>query len=87
MEVLERVPPTRMVIRYFGSRSEFELSRRGEGGCLFEVTCHCDDPAEWLEFHSGWVSWLLVFKAAADFGVDLRNGSPERDWTQRYVDQ
>jgi hypothetical protein len=33
------------------------------------------------------VSWLLGLKAAADFGVDLRNGSPERAWKQRYVDQ
>jgi hypothetical protein len=35
----------------------------------------------------GWVSWLLVLKAVADFGVDLRNDSPERAWNQRYVDQ
>jgi hypothetical protein len=33
------------------------------------------------------VSWLLVLKAVADFGVDLRNDSPERAWKQRYVDQ
>jgi hypothetical protein len=33
------------------------------------------------------VSWLLVLKAAADFAVDLRNGSPERAWEARYVDQ
>jgi hypothetical protein len=32
------------------------------------------------------VSWLLVLKTA-DFGVDLRNGSPERAWNRRYVDQ
>ena len=40
-----------------------------------------------MEFHPGSVSWLLVLKAAADFGVDLRNGSPERAWEQRDVDQ
>ena len=38
-------------------------------------------------FHAGWVSWLLVLKAVADFEVDLRNGDPERAWSQRYVDQ
>ena len=76
-----------MVIRYFGSRSELDLSPREHGGCLFQVTCHSEDPAAWVEFLPGWVSWLLVLKAAADFGVDLRNGSPERAWSQRYVDQ
>ena len=60
---------------------------REDGGCLFQVTCHCDDPAAWVEFHPGWVSWLLVLKAAADFGVDLRNGAPDRAWSQLYVDQ
>jgi uncharacterized protein YndB with AHSA1/START domain len=87
VDVLERQPPTRLRIRYFGAEAEFDLSTRDDGGCLFQVTCHCDDPAAWVEFLPGWVSWLLVLKAAADFGVDLRNGSPDRAWAQRYVDQ
>ena len=57
------------------------------GGCLFEVRCQCDDEAAWTDFYAGWVSWLLVFKAAADFDVDLRNGADDRTWAQRYVDQ
>ena len=85
--VLEREPPRRLVIDYFGARAELELAPREDGGCLFQVTCHCDDPAAYVEFLPGWVSWLLVLKAAADHGVDLRNGSPERAWKQRYVDQ
>jgi uncharacterized protein YndB with AHSA1/START domain len=85
--VLEREPPSRLVIDYFGSRAELDLAPREDGGCLFQVTCHCDDPAEYIEFLPGWVSWLLVLKAAADHGVDLRNGAPDRAWTQRYVDQ
>jgi uncharacterized protein YndB with AHSA1/START domain len=87
VRVLERDPPTRLVIDYFGSRAELDLSPREGGGCLFQVTCHCDDPAEYLEFLPGWVSWLLVLKAAADHDVDLRNGRPDRTWVQRYVDQ
>jgi uncharacterized protein YndB with AHSA1/START domain len=87
VRVLERDPPSRLVIDYFGSRSELDLAPREDGGCLFQVTCHCDDPAAYVEFLPGWVSWLLVLKAAADHGVDLRNGSPERAWKQRYVDQ
>ena len=83
--VLESTPPTRMRIRYFGSESELML-KPSDGGCVLEVTCRCEDDAAWLEFFPGWVSWLLVLKAAADFGVDLRNGSPERSWNERYVD-
>jgi uncharacterized protein YndB with AHSA1/START domain len=87
VRVLERDPPTRLVIHYFGSKAELDLAPREDGGCLFQVTCHCDDPAAFVEFLPGWVSWLLVLKASADHGVDLRNGSPDRAWSQRYVDQ
>ena len=87
VEVVEREPPARLAVRYFGSDVELLLAEREDGGCLFEARCRCDDPAAWVEMHPGWVSWLLVLKAAADFGVDLRNGSPERAWPQRYVDQ
>ena len=87
VRVLERRPPTRLVIHYFGSKAELDLATREDGGCLFQVTCHCDDPAAYVEFLPGWVSWLLVLKAAADHDVDLRNGAFERTWAERYVDQ
>jgi uncharacterized protein YndB with AHSA1/START domain len=87
VEVVERDPPARLALRYFGSDVELELAARDDGGTLFEVRCRCDDPAAWVEMHPGWVSWLLLLKATGDFGVDLRNGSPERAWPQRYVDQ
>ena len=87
VQVLERDPPTRLVIHYFGSRAELDLAPREDGGSLFQVTCHCDDPAAYVEFLPGWVSWLLVLKAVADHDVDLRNGARDRAWTQRYVDQ
>jgi uncharacterized protein YndB with AHSA1/START domain len=86
VKVIDCRPPHRMTIRYFGSTAALDLSPREGGGCDLQVTCRCDDPNEWMHFYPGWVSWLLVLKAAADFGVDLRNGSPERTWSQRYVD-
>ncbi len=86
VEVLDRDRPTRMSIRYFGSEADLELAAQGGGGCALEVTCRCADPDEWLEFYPGWVSWLLTLKAAADFGVDLRNGTDGRTWGERYVD-
>ncbi len=87
VEVVEREPPARLALRYFGADVELSLAEREDGGCLLEMRCRCEDPAAWVELHPGWVSWLLVLKAAADFGVDLRNGSSERAWSQRYVDQ
>jgi uncharacterized protein YndB with AHSA1/START domain len=48
VEVLDRRPPTRLAIRYFGSEAEFEMTRRNDGGCLFEVSCRCNDPTAWL---------------------------------------
>ena len=86
MDVLERRAPTRIVIRYFGSETELELTSQEEGGCVLQVTCRCDDPDEWMQFYPGWVSWLLTLKAAADFDVDLRNHSSGRAWGQGYVD-
>jgi hypothetical protein len=86
VRVLEREPPTRMRILYFGAEAEFTLAPRDDGGCTFEVTCQCADLDEWMEFYPGWVSWLLVLKGVADFGVDLRSGSADRTWGEWYVD-
>jgi hypothetical protein len=42
---------------------------------------------EWKgEVRAGWVSVLLALKAAADFGVDLRNHDAARTWAQGYCD-
>jgi hypothetical protein len=87
VDVVEREPARLLRIAYFGADCELALSPRGDGGCLFEVTCRCDDVEEWMDFYPGWVSWLLVLKGVADFGVDLRNGAPDRTWSERYVDQ
>lgn len=84
--LLERQPPRSMRILYFGAETELSLAPHPDGGCELEVVCRCDDADEWFEFFPGWVSWLLVLKAAVDFGVDLRSGSPERTWRARYVD-
>jgi uncharacterized protein YndB with AHSA1/START domain len=84
--VLHREPPKSMRILYFGAEANLSLTPLAAGGCDFEVSCRCDDTQEWMEFFPGWVSWLLVLKGAADFGIDLRNRSLERTWNERYVD-
>ena len=83
--VLERVQPTRLLIRYFGSESDLVLTPHDDG-CVLTVTCRCEETAEWMEFLPGWVSWLLVLKAAADFDVDLRSRLPGRTWNELFVD-
>lgn len=84
--VLDRQPPTTIRILYFGAEADLVLTPSSEGGCTLQVTCRCEEHDEWMEFFPGWVSWLLVLKAAADFGIDLRNASPERSWSELYVD-
>jgi uncharacterized protein YndB with AHSA1/START domain len=86
VEVLERLPPTLLRLRYFGADAELRLQEDG-AGTLLSVSCLCPDPGQWVEFHAGWVSWLLVLKARIDHDVDLRNGRPDRGWDSRFVDQ
>lgn len=79
--VLAAEPPRRFTIDYFGSESTFELEPDGAGGT--ELTLSGEGDSEVL---AGWVSVLLALKAAADFGVDLRNHDPARTWWQGYCD-
>ena len=85
--VLEAERPRRFAVEYFGgSRATFELEPDGERGTNLTLV-ETGVPDEWAaENHAGWVSVLLELKAAADFGVDLRNHDPERTWSQGYCD-
>ena len=79
--VLAAEEPRRFAVDYLGSATTFELEPDGDGGTDLTLTAGGD--AETL---AGWVSVLLALKAAADFGVDLRNHDPQRSWTQGYCD-
>lgn len=85
--VRERVPPRRFVLEYFrGSTAAFEIEPDGRGGTDLTLTETGVPEEEWAENRAGWVSVLLVLKAALDFGVDLRSRDPERTWERHYVD-
>lgn len=85
--VLERDAPHRFAVEYFGgSRATFECAEDGAGGTDLTLTETGISPDEWEENHAGWVSVLLALKAAADFGVDLRNHDPSRSWDAGFVD-
>ncbi len=79
--ILEDEPEV-FAVDYFGSAARFVLEADGGGGTDLTLT----HPGEHPDTRPGWVSVLLALKAAADFGVDLRNHDPERTWEQGFVD-
>jgi uncharacterized protein YndB with AHSA1/START domain len=85
--VLEREPPRRFALTYFaGSRVGFTLAPDGAGGTDLELVEQGAPESERLDNLAGWVSVLLALKAAADFGIDLRNDDRAKRWEDGYVD-
>ncbi len=80
-------PPSAYEVGYFGgSRVRFELHADGSGGTDLMMT-ERDVPESHYRYHvPGWIPVLLSLKAAADFGIDLRNEDPDRSWEAGYVD-
>ena len=64
-----------------------ELAPDGKGGTDLTPTSSKVPDEEYEDMLPGWLNLLFPLKAAADFGVDLRNHDPERAWRERYVDQ
>jgi len=85
--ILDRTPPARFAIEYFGAPATFELTSDGRGGTDLVLTHEGVGADEWHEVHAGWLSVLLPLKAWVAHGVDLRNHDPGRTWAQGYVDQ
>lgn len=84
--ILEASAPTRLVIRYFGLRTDFDLTPDGEGGTDLALTSDEGPPDERDDVRAGWVSVLLALKASIESGVDLRNHDARRTWDQGFVD-
>ncbi len=85
--ILEQQPPRRFSVEYYGgSRTTFELVADGAGGTDLTLTDAAVPEADRAEVTAGWVSVLLALKAAADFGIDLRNHDPARTWDAGFVD-
>jgi uncharacterized protein YndB with AHSA1/START domain len=85
--ILERRPPERLVLDYFGARLDIEVTSDGSGGTDLLLTHVGVSDEEWQEVHAGWLNVLFPLKAALAFGVDLRNHDPSRSWDQGYADQ
>jgi hypothetical protein len=68
--ILAAEPRRKFAVNYYGDTEVvFTLFADGAGGCDLTVR----DSSDGAETMAGWVSVLLALKAAADFGVDLRN--------------
>jgi uncharacterized protein YndB with AHSA1/START domain len=86
-EILLAEPPHRYTVRYYGSSTAaFVLQDDGHGGTDLTLTDTGVPAADRTEVIAGWVSVLLALKAAVDFGVDLRNHDPLRQWDNGYAD-
>ena len=85
--VLAAERPRVFAVEYFGgSRASFELAPDGATGTDLTLV-ESDVPEQWeAENRAGWISVLLALKAAADFGVDLRNHDRARTWDEGYCD-
>lgn len=84
--ILERVPPSKWAVEYFGSAVEFQLESDGAGGTdLTLIDAGVADEFRG-EVTAGWLNVLLPLKAFVDFGADLHNHDPNRSWDQGYVD-
>ena len=85
--ILERQPPRRFALVYYGgSTTTFVLAEDGAGGTDLTMTDAAVPEADRVEVIAGWVSVLMALKAAADFGVDLRNHDERLTWDQGYAE-
>ena len=80
--MLANEPPHLFAIEYVDAETRFELADDGAGGTDLTLISTDEDRKTF----AGWVSVLLSLKAAADFGVDLRNHDPARSWRYGYAD-
>jgi uncharacterized protein YndB with AHSA1/START domain len=86
-KILERIPPKRFTVNYFGnSTTSFTLLPTPSGGTDLTLTDEGIPDADRSEVIAGWVSVLLALKAAVDFGVDLRNHDLTRTWDEGFAE-
>lgn len=85
--IRENVPHRRFAVEYFGgSIATFTLKADEAGGTVLTLE-ETGIPADWwVDHYAGWVSVLLTLKAAVDFGIDLRNKDPQKNWGNLFVD-
>lgn len=84
-KIVEQVPGRRFVLEY-GGLTAFDLADDGSDGTDLTLTYTGFAATDRDDALPGWLNVLLPLKAWADFGVDLHNRDPQRDWSRGYVD-
>ena len=85
-KIVRKVPNAEFSIIYFNSLVTFLLSSDEVAGTDITLINKNVQATEYEETKAGWVSVLLALKASADFGIDLRNHSKEKNWDTGFVD-
>jgi hypothetical protein len=79
--MVEREPPRRLALRYFGgSVTTFDLLDDGGGGTDLQLTDVGTPAEDRTGVIAGWIALLLALKAAVDFSADLGDHSPTQIW-------
>ena len=86
-KILNYEKPSFFSFEYFGSDVSIRLFDDIAGGVDLVLENRNVAREDYEDVLPGWLNVLLPLKAAADFGIDLRNHDPTRTWDQRYVDQ
>ena len=84
VELISVERPSSIAMLYFGARTRFELSHI-DGGCVVKLEAEVPQ-IEFDEVNAGWVSVLMNLKAAAGFGIDLRNHNARFCWANGFAD-
>lgn len=85
--IIERRPPSLLVLDYPGGPVRFELAPDGSGGTDLFLTQEGIAPDEWNDVHAGWLNVLFPLKGFLTHGIDLRNHDSQRTWDAGYADQ
>jgi uncharacterized protein YndB with AHSA1/START domain len=84
--IVDRQRPHRFSLEYFGSTVVFEIVATDKSETDVVVRNAGVAAHERTEVIAGWVSVLMQLKAAAQYRVDLRNHSRERNWSTGYAE-
>jgi uncharacterized protein YndB with AHSA1/START domain len=86
-KILEAKEASLFKVDYLGNSTvTIEVAEDGAKGSILTLTAEGIVEKDRAELLAGWVSVLLALKAAADFGVDLRNHDSRYTWEKGFVD-
>ncbi|GAA4272896.1 hypothetical protein U6A24_06415 [Aquimarina gracilis] len=85
-KIIVNNPYTHFRIEYFNSIVDFYLTEDELGGTDLKIRNTKVSEKDYQTNYAGWVSLLLILKAAIDYNIDLRNHNRNKTWDHKYVD-